>query len=65
VVLDIPNAVKYTDSGGKITFSAERKNGKVEISIADTGIGIPADKLEKIFEKFYQIKEHILSDPLP
>ncbi len=50
----VGNAIKFTEAG-EITLSAREHNGMVEISVADTGIGIPADKLESIFQSFEQV----------
>ncbi len=50
----IGNAVKYTPEGGRITVSAMRRDGKVEVSVADTGPGIPSQELTAIFDKFKQ-----------
>jgi two-component system sensor histidine kinase ChiS len=52
----IDNAVKFTDRG-RITISVDKQsgNGIAVITIADTGIGIPADKMERIFEEFEQV----------
>ena len=51
----IDNALKYSDAGGSVTVKAERKNdGFVDISIKDTGIGIPADQLDKVKTKFFK-----------
>jgi signal transduction histidine kinase len=53
----VSNAAKFT-SDGIITLRAERKPGdQVRISVSDTGIGIPEDKLETIFEEFSQADE--------
>jgi len=52
----IGNAVKYTPSGGKITIKASAEEYYVLVSIADTGIGIPPDKLPFIFEPFFRVK---------
>ncbi len=50
----VGNAIKFTEAG-QITVSARENNSMVEISVADTGIGIPADKLESIFQSFEQV----------
>lgn len=48
----IDNAVKFTPDGGEITISANKKSGKVGVSVSDNGIGIPADKLPTLFKPF-------------
>jgi PAS domain S-box-containing protein len=50
----ITNAVKFTAAGGRITISCRRSGDQTLISIADTGRGIAADQLERIFEPFVQ-----------
>jgi len=52
----IRNAIQATPESGKISFSAERKDGKIQVSVTDTGRGIPEDKLDKIFNPFYTTK---------
>lgn len=57
----IGNAIKFTDKGSitvksKCEDTNDKKNVKLTISIADTGIGIPKDDLEHIFDKYYQSK---------
>ena len=52
----VGNAVKFTGRGG-ITLSARPAEAGVEISVADTGVGIPAEELPHIFNKFYQVRK--------
>ncbi|CUU10412.1 Histidine kinase-, DNA gyrase B-, and HSP90-like ATPase [Candidatus Kryptobacter tengchongensis] len=51
----IDNAIKYNKRGGKVIISAKNKNDSVIVSIVDTGIGIPKDEIELIFERFYRV----------
>jgi signal transduction histidine kinase len=52
----VSNAVKFTPSGGVISLAChERGTDAVEVVVRDTGIGIPADKLDDIFEPFVQV----------
>lgn len=53
----VDNAVKYTPSGGTITLSAAAREGSVEISVSDTGVGIPAEVGDRVFEPFYRVPE--------
>jgi signal transduction histidine kinase len=50
------NALGYTDSGGKITFSSEVQGDRVRIAVEDTGIGIRPEDLAHVFERFYQVE---------
>ena len=50
----IGNATKYTTEGGKITVACQNDEYYINVSIADTGKGIPPDKLELIFEPFFR-----------
>ncbi|MDR0441500.1 MAG: diguanylate cyclase [Candidatus Accumulibacter sp.] len=50
----IGNAIKFTEKG-RIAVSAEVADDKVAVSVADTGIGIPEDKFDRIFESFEQV----------
>jgi len=53
----VDNSIKYTTSGGKISVSAKKVEDKktVEISVADDGVGISPENLEKIFERFQKV----------
>lgn len=51
----INNAMKFTPSGGKIRVTVCQQKDSLLLEVADSGIGIPPDKLEHIFERFYQV----------
>lgn len=51
----LSNAFKFTDRGGTITLRSRRCQGGVALEVADTGIGIASDELDKIFSSFYQV----------
>lgn len=55
IVLD--NAVKFTPPGGRVRIDVVAKPGRSEIIVADTGIGIPANQLPHVFERFYRGEE--------
>ena len=52
----IANAVKFTEPGGRVTISAERRNNEVVIAVADTGPGIPAEHLPHIFDRYWHAR---------
>lgn len=49
------NAIKYTPSGGTVTVSASEDAATVRVAVTDTGPGIPADELRRIFRQFYRV----------
>lgn len=51
----LSNAFKYTNEGGNIIVTLEKQGNELSLSVQDTGCGIPSDKQEKIFERFYQV----------
>ncbi len=51
----IDNAVKYSDEGGRIEIHIGAKPGRIEVSVHDTGLGIPADEVDRVFERFYRV----------
>jgi len=52
----VSNAVKYNRDGGSVTVSLERKDGAVNIQVADTGIGLTPEESAKLFSEFVRIK---------
>ena len=53
----IDNALKYSDENGEISVRLYMRSNKKIIEVYNTGIGIPKDKLDKIFERFYRVDE--------
>lgn len=51
----LDNALKFTPSGGKINLNVSAKSDFIEMRVIDNGIGIPKDRLNHIFERFYQV----------
>jgi len=51
----VGNALKFTPAGGRVTVRLSGGDNTVVLQVADTGIGIAADQLDRIFERFYQV----------
>jgi signal transduction histidine kinase len=55
----LSNAVKFTPEGGAITVQGWLEGNEALVSVQDNGIGIPADELDHIFERFYQVEDSL------
>jgi len=56
IVLNLlANAIKFTPDGGTIVLRARRFGDAIEIEVEDTGIGIPEEELDRIFDEFHQV----------
>jgi two-component system phosphate regulon sensor histidine kinase PhoR len=51
----LENAIKYTRTGGRVTARVIELGDEVQVEVADTGIGIPAASLPRVFERFYRV----------
>lgn len=54
----LSNAFKYTSAKGSITVKIEKQVSTVTVSVSDTGVGIPEEEIDKIFNRFYQAREN-------
>ena len=59
----ISNAVKYTPDNGKVILSIDKKDGGVLFEISDTGIGIPKEQQQRVFEKLFRANNAFSHDP--
>ena len=55
----IDNAVKYTESGGQVLITQTTEEGCVRITVSDTGVGIPAQDIDRVKEKFYKANKTV------
>ncbi len=53
------NALTFTDPGGRVEVALQPLQDYLQILVTDTGIGIPAQDLRRIFERFYQVEKHL------
>lgn len=53
----VTNAIKYSPQGAAVIISAETENDYLKLKVADTGFGMTSDDLEKIFTRFYRVKD--------
>ena len=55
----LDNAIKYNHAGGKVTIRIAQEGAETLLEVADTGIGIPAEHQDRVFERFYRVdKSH-------
>jgi|Deesub1362A_J573_1020465.scaffolds.fasta_scaffold08782_3 signal transduction histidine kinase len=55
----LENALTFTEKGGQVGVKAEADAGWAKVFVMDTGIGIPQEEQERIFERFYQVESHL------
>ena len=51
----LDNAIKYTPAGGSVMVILEQGTAFISVNVSDTGVGIPADAIPQVFERFYRI----------
>jgi len=56
----IRNGIMYNNPGGQVTISVEKAAGFAQFRVVDDGIGIPQEEQEKVFERFYQVENHMV-----
>jgi signal transduction histidine kinase len=55
----VKNAIQFTDSGGTVKLTVEDDSNYVKVSVSDTGVGISARDLPKVFDRFFQVETHL------
>ncbi len=55
----VSNAIKFTPRGGEIEIAAAMDEDELTVSVRDTGIGIPSEELDRLFDRFYQVGESL------
>ncbi|HEX4653144.1 MAG TPA: ATP-binding protein [Candidatus Udaeobacter sp.] len=61
----LDNAVKYSHENGRIRLAARQRDGEIELSVSDNGVGIHKDNLPRIFERFYRVDKARTQDKIP
>jgi signal transduction histidine kinase len=57
IVLNLlSNAIKFTPAGGRIEITSNARDARIRIQVTDSGVGIPADRLESVFDPFVQVE---------
>src|SRR5262249_8019324 len=51
----VDNALTYTEPGGRVTLKASAADGKVRLTVEDTGLGIPPESLPYVFTRFFRV----------
>jgi signal transduction histidine kinase len=55
----VKNALTFTNDGGRVTIHGGLDSGFVKVAVEDDGVGIPAEELSRIFDRFYQVESHL------